>query len=838
MKILYIFIICLLFHQQVYRKTLDHEFTNSQIDSIIIPVLDEINPDTIEYFMQSLQNFGTRYALAPNRFDVADWIKIEFTRFGFSDVVLDTFEIYIAPPLDTTTLQINVIATIPGLERPDDFYILGGHYDSWVNIGDPMIFAPGADDNASGSSAVLEIARVMKKVNFESEATVKFICFGCEEFGARGSTAYAENAYNSGMKIKFMLNNDVISYTTQAVENRSINIWGIPEFEEYKQFSLHNTEKYTILTPIIMPTHFASDGYSFSRLGIPAISFSEAEHNPKMHSEEDIVSNCNIEYCTEIIKVSCATLISIIGMPSKVKNFNIVDMGDGQSILLDWSPPSDPDFEGYHIHLGTESGVYDTTLISPDTSLIINNLIEGVQYYMGITTYDEDGYESFLIEDTGTPLSFPLSPSGLTASPFWHEIEINWLPNLEYDLLGYNIYRSTSDAELGIKLNTVVLTDTIFIDDSPENGIYYYYTVRAIDSMQNESINNMPVKSRAVSIDQGIVLVDETADGDGSILNPTDEEADEFYNMLLERFERQNFDIVEEGGISLADLGAFSTVIWHGSDYRDLTVPFDRLDDIKRYLDYGGNFIYTGFLPSEAFAGNILYPADFNAGDFIFDYLKINHVEHTFGSRFVGAIPVFTGYEEVYTDSVKTSSTTNYHLPKIEGISAGPGGHEIYLYDTYFDTSTSQGNMKHEPVGVEYIGDDYKVITLSFPLYYMNIDQAKALIEYIMIQKFNEVVAIEDLEQEKKPSKFVLNQNYPNPFNPTTMITYQIPTTSDVDIIIYNILGQKVITLVSEKKQPGYHMVEWDASGFASGVYYYMFRTDEFRNVKKMILLR
>jgi hypothetical protein len=270
-----------------------------------------------------------------------------------------------------------------------------------------------------------------------------------------------------------------------------------------------------------------------------------------------------------------------------------------------------------------------------------------------------------------------------------------------------------------------------------------------------------------------------------------------------------------------------------------LTVPFDRLDDIKRYLDYGGNFIYTGFLPSEAFAGNILYPADFNAGDFMYDFLKISHVENNFGSRFVGAIPVFMGYDEVYADSAKTSPTTNYHLPRIEGISAGPGGTEIYLYDTYFDTSTAQGSMKNEPVGVEYIGDDYKVITLSFPLYYMNIDQAKALIEHIMIEKFNEVVAIEDLEQETTPTKFVLYQNYPNPFNPTTMITYQIPTISDVDISIYNILGQKVVTLVSEKKQPGYHMVEWDASGFASGLYYYKLSCDQgFVQTKKLILLR
>jgi hypothetical protein len=88
------------------------------------------------------------------------------------------------------------------------------------------------------------------------------------------------------------------------------------------------------------------------------------------------------------------------------------------------------------------------------------------------------------------------------------------------------------------------------------------------------------------------------------------------------------------------------------------------------------------------------------------------------------------------------------------------------------------------------------------------------------------------------PLKFILYQNYPNPFNPATMINYQLPMTSDVDISIYNLLGQKVWTLLNERKQAGYHQVKWDASGFASGIYYYRIEAGEFRDVKKMILLR
>jgi hypothetical protein len=79
--------------------------------------------------------------------------------------------------------------------------------------------------------------------------------------------------------------------------------------------------------------------------------------------------------------------------------------------------------------------------------------------------------------------------------------------------------------------------------------------------------------------------------------------------------------------------------------------------------------------------------------------------------------------------------------------------------------------------------------------------------------------------------QYVLNQNYPNPFNPTT-------ATSDVELSIYNQLGQKVSVLVSKRHPAGSYKVEWDASELASGIYYYTIQAGEFRAVRKMILLR
>jgi len=93
-------------------------------------------------------------------------------------------------------------------------------------------------------------------------------------------------------------------------------------------------------------------------------------------------------------------------------------------------------------------------------------------------------------------------------------------------------------------------------------------------------------------------------------------------------------------------------------------------------------------------------------------------------------------------------------------------------------------------------------------------------------------------EERSLPEFYLLEQNYPNPFNPTTAIGYRLLAVSDVELTIHNILGQKIATLVSEKKNAGSYQAVWDGSGFPSGIYYYVLKAGEFRDVKKMVLLR
>ena len=92
--------------------------------------------------------------------------------------------------------------------------------------------------------------------------------------------------------------------------------------------------------------------------------------------------------------------------------------------------------------------------------------------------------------------------------------------------------------------------------------------------------------------------------------------------------------------------------------------------------------------------------------------------------------------------------------------------------------------------------------------------------------------------EEIIPTEYTLYQNYPNPFNPTTTIKYDLPNTSEVSLIIYDILGRKVKELVNTKQQAGRYEIQFNASNLASGVYIYQLIAEKFISSKKMILLR
>ena len=101
----------------------------------------------------------------------------------------------------------------------------------------------------------------------------------------------------------------------------------------------------------------------------------------------------------------------------------------------------------------------------------------------------------------------------------------------------------------------------------------------------------------------------------------------------------------------------------------------------------------------------------------------------------------------------------------------------------------------------------------------------------------SKVVAVEQ-NNNNLPTQFALDQNYPNPFNPTTTIQFALPKTSNVHLVVYNILGQVVANLADGNYNAGYYKINFDASNLASGIYFYSLKAGDFVSVKKLMLLK
>ncbi len=299
--------------------------TEAKYCPIIQSVVVQVNPDSIRSYMQVLQDFGTRFCLAGNRRAVSMWIKNKFASFGISEVKLDSFQLNMTFMGQLhETWQYNVVATIAGLISPDSIVILGAHHDSVCYNssvqppGNPwqcsLDNAPGADDNASGVAAALEAARLLQSINYQPKKTIKFVTFAAEEVGLRGAWHFANKAATEGMKIKAMINNDMISNCTLPVDQWKLRVHGYPGAEWLSGLATALINNYTVFEAIQSSQSLnATDSYAFHQNGFPALFLHEGQFSPVYHSVNDVVENTNKEYATEATKVSVALLMHLNG---------------------------------------------------------------------------------------------------------------------------------------------------------------------------------------------------------------------------------------------------------------------------------------------------------------------------------------------------------------------------------------------------------------------------------------------------------------------------------------------------------------------------------------------
>lgn len=282
-------------------------------DAFIQSILSNVSQSEITATIRRLQNFRTRYSYTDSCEVAAEYLYERFSSFGLS-VSYDLYQY-------SGQTWRNVAAIHPGLTDSSQIYIICGHYDSINNHQDPWTIAPGADDNASGTAAVVEAARVLS--SFDFQATLLFVCFSGEEQGLIGSHHYAQWAYEYGLDIRGVINFDMIAYVADPPDNSwDINIYGDDGSYDLALFLADMVDQYSSAVPYTVNTgspQYGSDHYPFAGYGYDAIFAIEAklwgasDWNPYYHSSSDTLGTLNISYATEVVKAGVAALAALAG---------------------------------------------------------------------------------------------------------------------------------------------------------------------------------------------------------------------------------------------------------------------------------------------------------------------------------------------------------------------------------------------------------------------------------------------------------------------------------------------------------------------------------------------
>lgn len=201
----------------------------------------------------------------------------------------------------------NVIGEIIGTERPEEIYIVGAHYDSTSE--QPLISAPGADDNASGTAGLFALARALKA--HPPKATVRFVAFSGEEAGLFGSIKHVENIMSAGnkSKVRGVLIMDMIAFSLD--ENLDILIETSSANEGLVSLLSASAQKFSSARISSTFNYWGSDHVPFIDEGFNATLVIEGDYEkyPHYHRSTDVVANLNKNMAHEILK----TMIGALG---------------------------------------------------------------------------------------------------------------------------------------------------------------------------------------------------------------------------------------------------------------------------------------------------------------------------------------------------------------------------------------------------------------------------------------------------------------------------------------------------------------------------------------------
>ena len=798
----------------------------------ILQMTQAVSADSVLAFIQALQNFQTRYALADNRLAVATWIKNQFLRFGISNAELFPFTW-------NNTDQYNVVATIPGTVNPDEYIIVGGHHDSITGT-TPYQFAPGADDNASGSVAALEMARVMMATGFQPKCSIRFMTFAAEEFGLWGAKAYANHAEANDLQIRLMVNHDMIANSNENPATWRVRLMPYEGSMPQSDYAVQQTEEFTTLNAVFGSANSASsDSYPFWQKGYPVIYFFEYEFCPYYHSDLDITANLNPTYCAEVIRASIASTAGYSMMPATPQNVEVVDAGNGNQLIISWNPSTDTDISYYNVYYFTQGNPAIGPFPVTDNSYTVSGLTEGVEYTLQVASVDAVGTESYRISRTGTPQVIPAMPTEFNETPILGGIGLDWAPNTEADFAGYMLYRSLVPGQIGSPAHTGMLTEPTYTDTNvnSQDG-YYYYTVIALDLSGNPSPYSATVSSRPITLDRGVLIIDETKNfTTENLFQIPDQAADDFYLACLGDLPSQQLDLESfEPLLRLADIGVYSSILWHGNDASEMDYVNIVKDQLKAYVAAGGDILFSVIAPS------LVTP---NAGNDPFSSacMGFTGVDYSTAARFKYANSAAPGIPSLSVDPLKAPASMNGHIFRVEGMIPAAGANTLLTFGSDYGDQQTQGQLNGLPVGLHKQYGEGEVVTLSFPLYYMMQDQATALVQHVFTNIFGESTDNNDPGLSPTPM-LSLSTAYPNPFGQTTSFSISSKdSSSPVNIGIYNLRGQLVKTILNDLLTTKTSLLSWDGHddmgrACATGIYFIRAKQGTDQSSRKLVLMK
>jgi hypothetical protein len=683
-------------------------------DSLIQRIVNRVSADSVRAQIQRLVDFRTRYTDTDSCRSAERYIRDYFAHLGLDSVALSPYTV----GGDT---YYNPVGMIRGTIAPERLVIVCGHLD--CESEDHFNYAPGAEDNASGTAMAMEAARVLAGEEFET--SVMFVGFSGEEQGLWGSFRFVQQLYAAGRPVVGALNFDMIAWPGGQF---GVTLHCDSLSEPLAEFEARMAGLHTLLDCAVTQQSYGSDQLAFMYFGYPATAGAEyGDFYPWYHTTADTMGNLNFGLAAEVAKMAAATAAALGSAPAQPADFTLRDAGSGGTLRAGWQPSPSPDVERYKVLWGTEPGRYDDSADAGGAlSHNIGGLQNGTRYYATVVAIDSGGNEGFPApEQSAVPNAIPAAPTGFAVLPFFGGNALAWRANLELDLTGYRLYRSTLPTSGFELIAELPRTDTTRRDSALLPDTAYYYCVTAIDG-QYESERSPILRSKPISLDHGILLVDETRDGNGTRGNPSDAQQDEFYHACLNGHAVTDWDCATRGAVPLAgDVGPYSTIVWHADDYTQQLVR-PAIPGLDNYLAAGGRLLYSGWKPiAGLLPPNTTFPTNFAPGSFLRDRLHLAGAGQSLAADFIGATGLL-GYPSVRIDSMKMYANQHGRFAGVD-VTWPADAEAIATF-----VSATGDTFQDKPVGTRWLAAPGKSIILGFPLYYLDTDEAVALVGHAL----------------------------------------------------------------------------------------------------------